>query len=105
SVSCLRDAATPKLSSFKTNNFLVMSVRRTIPEDDGIYFITFTCWKWLQVIELSNGYDAIYKWFDVLKNQGHYIAGYVIMPNHIHALLAFTSHAESQRLETLRRRG
>ncbi|MEO5600201.1 MAG: transposase [Cyclobacteriaceae bacterium] len=68
-----------------------MSVRRTIPEYDGIYFITFTCWKWLKLFEISNAHSAIYKWFDVLKAQGHYITGYVIMPNHIHALLAFSN--------------
>ncbi|MBA3674785.1 MAG: transposase [Chitinophagaceae bacterium] len=28
--------------------------------------------------------------FNYLKEKGHYIAGYVIMPNHIHALLAFS---------------
>ena len=66
-----------------------MSVRRAITEYDGIYFITFTCWKWLQLFEISNGYDAIYKWFDILKTQGHYITGYVIMPNHFHGLFAF----------------
>ena len=56
---------------------------------DGIYFITFTCYKWLHLFQISNAYDAIYKWFDVLKSQGHYILSYVIMPNHLHALLAF----------------
>ncbi|MEX2232449.1 MAG: hypothetical protein WD824_09830 [Cyclobacteriaceae bacterium] len=66
-----------------------MSVRKTIPYYEGIYFITFTCWRWLRLFELTNGYYAIYKWFDVLKKQGHYITGYVIMPNHFHGLLAF----------------
>ena len=66
-----------------------MSVRRQIPEYDGIYFITITCSQWLHLFELSNGYEEVYKWFDHLKSQGHFIAGYVIMPNHIHALIAF----------------
>jgi REP element-mobilizing transposase RayT len=66
-----------------------MPVRRTIPYDQGIYFITFTCWKWAPLIQLTNGYYAVYNWFDVLKAKGHYLIGYVIMPNHIHALLAF----------------
>jgi REP element-mobilizing transposase RayT len=30
-----------------------------------------------------------YKWFDHLKEKGHYIIGYVIMPNHAHAIIAF----------------
>lgn len=66
-----------------------MSVRREIPEYDGIYFITITCSQWLHLFELSSGYEEVYKWFDHLKSKGHFIVGYVIMPNHIHALIAF----------------
>ncbi|MBV6639109.1 MAG: hypothetical protein KI791_00260 [Cyclobacteriaceae bacterium] len=67
-----------------------MSVRRKIDETNGIYFITFTCYRWLHLFEICNAYDAIYKWFDHLKENNHYILGYVIMPNHMHALIAFT---------------
>ena len=42
------------------------------------------------MIEVTNSYDLVYKWFDYLKQQGHYITGYVIMPNHVHATIAFT---------------
>jgi hypothetical protein len=64
-------------------------IRRTIPCDEGIFFITFTCWNWMPLFQVTNGYPAIYKWFDVLKSKGHYISGYVIMPNHFHGLIAF----------------
>ncbi len=66
-----------------------MSVRREITEYSGIYFITITCSRWLHLFEIANAYDEVYKWFDYLKSQGHYIVGYVIMPNHIHALIGF----------------
>ncbi|MBL7877266.1 MAG: hypothetical protein JNL53_16495 [Cyclobacteriaceae bacterium] len=66
-----------------------MSVRREIPEYDGIYFITITCSHWLHLFERSSGYEEVYKWFDHLKSKGHFIVGYVIMPNHIHVLIAF----------------
>jgi REP element-mobilizing transposase RayT len=66
-----------------------MSVRREIHEYDGIYFVTITCSQWFHLFELSNGYDEVYKWFDHLKSKGHFITGYVIMPNHIHVLIAF----------------
>ena len=56
---------------------------------NSIYFITFTCYKWLPLIEKTNAYDAAYKWFDVLQAKGVSIAGYVIMPNHVHVLLHF----------------
>jgi REP element-mobilizing transposase RayT len=64
-------------------------VKRKIKEPDGVFFITITCFQWLSLIKLTNSYDLVYKWFDHLKSWGHYINGYVIMPNHIHALLAF----------------
>ncbi len=67
-----------------------MATKRQIPESDGLYFITITCHRWLPLFELTSGYDIVYKWFDYLKSKGHYISGYVIMPNHLHALIAFT---------------
>src|SRR5829696_9154897 len=57
-----------------------MSVRRAIAEKDGLYFITFSCKNWLPLFELTNSYDAVYKWFDHLKTNSHYITGYVILP-------------------------
>ena len=72
-----------------------MSVRREITEYSGIYFITVTCARWLHLFEIGNAYEAVYKWFDHLKAQGHYIVGYVIMPNHIHVLIGLKKHARS----------
>ena len=66
-----------------------MSVRRSIPEYFGIYFITFTCARWLHLFEMVNGYDLVYDWFDYLKLNGHYVIGYVTMPNHVHSLIGF----------------
>jgi REP element-mobilizing transposase RayT len=66
-----------------------MPVKQSIPYNSGTFFITFTCTRWLPLINISNGYDLIYKWFDHLKSNGHYINGYVIMPNHVHLLISF----------------
>ena len=66
-----------------------MPVKTPVNEKDGIYFITFTCCNWLSLIQQTNSYDAVYKWFDYLKEQGHYITGYVIMPDHVHVLIGF----------------
>ena len=66
-----------------------MPVKQTIPYNYGIYSITFTCYNWLQLIDIVNGYDIVYRWFDHLKQQGHYITGYVIMPNHVHVIIGF----------------
>ncbi len=64
-----------------------MPKHRNIPYTEGIFSITLTCACWLPVIEKINGYDIVYKYFDYLKSQGHFICGYVIMPNHIHMLI------------------
>ncbi|NII29043.1 hypothetical protein HB364_28450 [Pseudoflavitalea sp. X16] len=82
-----------------------MTVRRTITESDGIYFITFTCYQWLHLLEEVNGYDIVYKQFDILKQEGHFIVGYVIMPNHIHVLIAFRNSEQliNQRIGAVKR--
>jgi len=66
-----------------------MPVNKPHITESGVYFITFTCYKWLRLFEITNSYDLVYKWFGYLKEKGHYIAGYVIMPNHIHLLIGF----------------
>ena len=71
-----------------------MPVRKDIPYNEGMFFITFTCYKWVSLIEQTNSYDLVYGWFDYLKEQNHRIAGYVIMPNHIHALIDFSTTAK-----------
>ncbi|MBI5856471.1 MAG: hypothetical protein HZB42_02375 [Sphingobacteriales bacterium] len=40
-----------------------MPVRRDIPYNRGLFFITFTCHKWLPLIEQTNSYDLVYNWF------------------------------------------
>ncbi|MEO7263926.1 MAG: hypothetical protein ABIW38_03390 [Ferruginibacter sp.] len=72
-----------------------MPVRRSIKETDGVYFITITCARWLPLFNLTPGYDIVYNWFDNLKLNGHYIIGYVIMPDHLHAIIAFRNSGKS----------
>jgi len=72
----------------------VMSIHTPVTAT-GIYFITFTCHQWLQLIELVKGYDLFYKWFDILSVNGHTVTGYVIMPNHLHLLLYYVWNGKS----------
>ena len=72
-----------------------MPVKQTIPYSHGTFFITFTCYKWLSLIDKVNGYDLVYKWFDYLKSQGHFINAFVIMPNHVHAVISFIETEQS----------
>jgi REP element-mobilizing transposase RayT len=66
-----------------------MPVRKDVPYNQGLFFITFTCHKWIPLIEQTNSHGLVYNWFDYLKKQNHRIAGYVIMPNHVHVLIDF----------------
>src|SRR6478609_10271042 len=77
-----------------------MSVRRAITQYEGLYFITVTCCRWHKLFEITNGYDIVYKWFDYLKSKGHFILGYVIMPNHLHGLIAFRN-TEGQSINSI----
>ena len=72
-----------------------MPVKQPIPYNYGIFFITATCHDWLPLIEQTNSYDSVYKWFDHLKSKGHYVVGYIIMPNHLHALIGFQNTGKS----------
>ena len=72
-----------------------MPVRKAITETEGVYFITFTCTNWLPLFKICNAYNAVYTWFNNLKQNGHYIIGYVIMPGHVHAIIAFYNTGKS----------
>ncbi|GBL34555.1 hypothetical protein EMGBS15_01500 [Filimonas sp.] len=76
-----------------------MSVRQTIPYKSGIFFITFTCAYWLPLFKKLESYDLIYNWFDVLNTNKHAIHGYVIMPDHVHAIISFRN--TGQRINTI----
>jgi REP element-mobilizing transposase RayT len=60
-------------------------------EYQGIYFITLTCWKSLNLFEISGSHNSVYRWFDHLKSQGHFILGFTIMPNHLHLLVSLAN--------------
>lgn len=59
-------------------------------QKNSIYFITFTCYKWLPLIFESNSYNSVYKWFYYIQDCTK-ILGYVIMPNHVHLLIYLVS--------------
>jgi len=62
---------------------------------NSFYFVTFTCYKWLQLFKEVDAYDTVYKWFDHLFKNNIYVSGYVIMPNHVHVLLYFPQMPKS----------
>lgn len=52
-----------------------------------IYFITFSCYRWISLFEESNSYNSVYKCFHHLLTNNINVIGYVTMPNHFHGLL------------------
>ncbi len=67
-----------------------MGIKRKHSSAYSSWFCTFTCWNWLHLFEITDGYDLVYNWFEFLrvKKKAEVIA-YVIMPNHVHLILYF----------------
>lgn len=64
-----------------------MAVKVRQNQRDAIYFVTFTCHRWLPLFEETKLYDNIYGWFKILQEQGIKTIGYVLMPNHLHCMI------------------
>jgi len=63
--------------------------------DATLYFITFTCYKWLPLFEITNTYNEVYKWFNIIEKKGARVVGFVIMPNHVHCLIYISKGGEN----------
>ncbi|MEP7171630.1 MAG: hypothetical protein ABI855_19820, partial [Bacteroidota bacterium] len=72
-----------------------MATHRQQDEKETIFYITVTCHNWIPLFEITNFYDAVYNWFNVLKKSGSDVMGYVIMPNHFHALIYVNEESSS----------
>ena len=69
-----------------------MSVKYKHSDTYSMYFVTFTCYQWMPLFEMTNSYDLVYKWFNYLKQENiSSIIAYVIMPNHLHCILYFAN--------------
>ncbi|HYM92974.1 MAG TPA: hypothetical protein VET23_02470 [Chitinophagaceae bacterium] len=79
----------PNPANKKSSYIYFMAIRWKHDDSCTMYYCTFTCYNWLPLFEIVNGYDTVYKWFDHLKTEGHYSIVYVIMPNHLHVILYF----------------
>jgi REP element-mobilizing transposase RayT len=57
------------------------------------WFITFTCYSWISLFEISNSYDLVYNWLKLIDDKhGIKTIAFVIMPNHVHLLLKLSQH-------------
>jgi len=66
-----------------------MTVKHKHPDIYPMYFCSFTCHRWINLFEITNSYDCVYKWFAYLKTKNIDVIAYVIMPNHLHCILYF----------------
>ncbi len=59
-------------------------------QDENIFFITTTCYQWMPLLSIGNGFEII---SDNLRfySKKYYsdVLGFVIMPNHLHLILHF----------------
>ena len=72
-----------------------MAVKEQHSDAYQTYFCTFTCHNWMPLFELTNSYDTVYKWFEILQQHSVDVVGYVIMPNHLHCIVHFNSETFS----------
>ena len=65
-----------------------MAIKTTHDTSEKTWFITFTCFNWIPLFEITNSYDLVYNWFNVIiEKYSVDTAAFVIMPNHVHAIL------------------
>jgi hypothetical protein len=58
--SILRNIGFLYLSAYQLiHYFYKMPVQQTIPFEEGTFFITFTCHKWMNLIETTDSYDLV----------------------------------------------
>lgn len=72
-----------------------MSTHTIHTASKSFYFITFTCYKWLNLFEESAIYDYLHFWFEKLADKRCFLNGYVIMPNHLHLVVYVDNDKES----------
>ena len=65
-----------------------MAVHKLVTKP-GIFYITFTCYKWLHLIEITKAYDLVYNWFDGMVKIGNAICAFTVMPNHVHVIIYY----------------
>ncbi len=65
-----------------------MAIKTLHNSEDKTWFITFTCFKWLSLFEITQSYEIVYDWLKMIKSKESVkTLAFVIMPNHVHLLL------------------
>jgi REP element-mobilizing transposase RayT len=65
-----------------------MAVRTKHEQEHDTWFISFTCFNWIPLFEITQSYDIIYKWIKLIADKYQIKPhAFVIMPNHMHIIL------------------
>ncbi|WP_017260243.1 transposase [Pedobacter arcticus] len=65
-----------------------MSIKTIHDTADKTWFITFTCFSWVPLFQITNSYDLVYNWLSLIKEKYSIdTSAFVIMPNHVHAII------------------
>ncbi|MDB5158052.1 MAG: hypothetical protein JWR50_2759 [Mucilaginibacter sp.] len=68
-----------------------MAIRTNHQITDNTWFVTFTCYNWIPLFEITQSYDKVYNWLKLINDKHQIkILAFVIMPNHIHLILYLT---------------
>lgn len=65
-----------------------MPVKTPHQVPNEFYFCTFTCFDWIDLFAITHAYDMVYKWFTIAHAKGYRTCAFVIMPNHLHFIMA-----------------
>jgi REP element-mobilizing transposase RayT len=69
-----------------------MAIRTQHQITDNTWFITFTCYNWIPLFDITQSYSLVYNWLKLVDEKyGIKTLGFVIMPNHVHLLLYLTN--------------
>ena len=62
---------------------------RTLHNDPGeTWFITFTCYNWIPLFEITQSYKMLYDWLRfIAENYKVQTHAFVLMPNHVHLII------------------
>ncbi len=70
-----------------------MAIRTKHQITDNTWFVTFTCFNWLPLFQVTQSYDMVYSWLKLIDDKYQIkTLAFVIMPNHVHLLLYLTDN-------------
>lgn len=68
--------------------YLIMAIKTIHDTTDKTWFITFTCFNWIPLFQITDSYNLVYQWLNLIKEKYSIdTTAFVIMPNHVHAII------------------